>query len=212
MNEGEHAVKGTAGLAGMIGTTLFTLSFTIHGFLRSDYNPIQRYVSELSIGSSGWIQMVSFLILGICIMIFAFGVRVTFPTGKASRSAPILLMIIGISYVLSGVFVTDPQAMFNNQKSIHGIIHGIVGSLVFSLSAACCFALWRRFRIDELWRSLSVFSLASGVVMTILIVLIKIGQLHSGFLHDWAGVVQRCCLITSYAWIIIISYRMRKLH
>ena len=205
-------MKRIAGLAGMLGTTLFTLSFTINGFMRPDYDPVQRYVSELSIGPTGWIQMVSFLILGVSIMIFAFGIRATFPTGKASRAAPILFMIIGISYVLSGLFVTDPQAMFDNQKTLHGIIHGIVGALVFSLSAASCIVLWRRFRIDEQWRSLSTFSFVAGIAMMILIVLMKIGQLQSGLLHDWAGAVQRCCLMISYVWIFLVSFKMRKLH
>lgn len=62
-----------ASWAGMLGTALFTLSFTINGFLRPDYNPVQRYVSELSIGPQGWIQMVSFMFLGVTILFSAFG-------------------------------------------------------------------------------------------------------------------------------------------
>ena len=202
--------KKIAGLAGMIGTTLFTLSFTINGLLRTDYNPVKMYVSELAIGSSGWIQVVSFILLGVSVILFALGIRKTFSTGRASRAAPILFMIIGVSYVLSGLFVTDPQAMFDNQQTPHGIIHGIVGALVFSLSAVCCFVLWRRFRIDEKWRSLSVFSLIAGVIMAVLIVMMKIGQIHAGLLKDWAGMVQRFCLITSYMWIFLISFKMKK--
>jgi len=203
-------LRKIAGLAGMTGTTLFTLSFTIHGILRPDYNPIQRYISELSIGSLGWIQMVSFLFLGSSLLLFAFGVGATFRTGRASRAAPILFMIIGLCYCLSGLFTTDPQAMFDNQKTLHGTIHGIVGAAVFSLSAICCFVLWRRFRAEEKWKSLSALSFIAGVSMTILIVLMKIGQLETGFLHDWAGVVQCCCLLISYVWIFLISFKMKK--
>ena len=203
-------LKKITGMAGMIGTALFTVSFTTNGFLRPDYSPVQNYISELSIGSTGWIQMVSFLLLGVSIILFSFGVRAVFRTGRASRAAPVLFLIIGISYVLSGLFVTDPQAMFDNQQTPHGIIHGIVGALVFSLSAISCFVLWRRFRIDKEWKSISVFSFIAGAVMTILIVFMKIGQLQTGLLHDWAGVVQRCCLITSYVWIFLISLKIKK--
>ena len=203
-------LKKVAGLAGMLGTALFTLSFTINGFLRPDYNPVKNYISELSIGPWGWIQIVSFLFLGVSMLLFAFGVRATFHSGRASRAAPVLFFIIGVSYILSGLFVTDPQAMFDNQQTAHGIIHGIVGAVVFSLSAACCFVLWRRFRIEAEWQSMSAGSLIAGVTMTILIVLMKIGQLQSGLLHDWAGLIQRCCLMTSYMWIFIISFKMQK--
>ena len=203
--------KKIAGLAGMIGTALFALSFTINGWLHPGYSPVQNYISELAIGPTGWIQMISFLVLGGSIVLFAVGVGATFRTGKASRAAPVMFLMIGICYMISGLFATDPQAMFDNQQTAHGMVHGIAGALVFSLSAASCFVLWQRFRIDEKWRSMSVVSLAAGMIMTILIVLMKIGQLQSGLLHDWAGVVQRCCLMTSYAWIFAVSFKIKKL-
>ena len=203
-------LKKVAGLAGMLGTTLFTLSFTINGFLRPDYSAVKDYISELAIGPQGWVQIVSFLFLGGSILVFSFGVRATFHSGRASRAAPVLFFIIGFSYMLSGLFVTDPQVMFDNQQTSHGIIHGIVGALVFSLSAACCFVLSRRFRVDEQWRSMSAISFIAAVAMTILIVLMKIGQLHTGLLHDWAGLVQRCCLMISYVWIFLLSFKIWK--
>ena len=98
-------IKKIASWAGMLGTVLFTLSFTINGFLRSDYNPVKRYISELSIGTQGWIQIVSFIILGICIMFFALGIKLLFPEGKASRSAPIIFMIVGICYIYRHLYI-----------------------------------------------------------------------------------------------------------
>ena len=203
-------MRKIAGLAAVAGTTLFVISFTLHGFLRADYSPVRNYVSELAIGATGWVQIVSFLILGACMIVFAFGIGQEFPSGRASRAAPILFGIMGISYILSGLFVTDPQAMFDNQQTPHGMIHGLVGAVVFSLSATVCFVLWRRFRREDAWKSLSGISLAAGVIMTILIVLMKIGQLQDGVLHEGAGVVQRCCLITSYVWIDVIACKMVK--
>ena len=79
-------LKKIASWAGMLGPTMFALSFTLNGCLRSDYNPAQRYVSELSIGPTGWIQIISFMILGICIVLFSLGVKASFSTGKASVS------------------------------------------------------------------------------------------------------------------------------
>ena len=203
-------VKKFASWAGMLGPALFTLSFTVNGLLRPGYSPVKMYVSELSIGPQGWIQVVSFIILGICVMLFALGLRETFPTGKASRAAPVLFMIIAVCYFLSGPFVTDPASMFDNQQTLHGTLHGIFGAIVFSLSAAVFFVLWRRFRIDDKWKPLAGITLIAGIVMVVLIILMKIGQLQAGLLSDWAGVVQRCCLIISYAFIFVISLKMRK--
>ena len=205
-----YMVKKIAPWAGMFGPLLFTLSFTVNGFLRPEYNPVQRYVSELSIGPQGWIQIASFMLLGVSLMLFALGLKEAFPTGKASRSAPILFMIIATCYFLSGPFVTDPMAMFGNQQTFHGTLHGIFGAIVFTLSAVCCFVLWRRFRVDEKWKPMAAFTLIAGIVMIVLIVLMKIGQLQTGLLSDWAGVIQRCCLIVSYAWIFTISLKIKR--
>lgn len=203
-------IKKIASWAGMLGPALFTLSFTVNGFLRPGYSPARMYISELSIGPRGWIQILSFMFLGVSILLFALGLRASFPAGRASRSAPVLFMIIGVCYILSGPFVTDPASMFDNQQTLHGTLHGIFGAIVFSLSAASCFVFWRCLRINGKRKPLSAVSLIAGIIMAVLIVLMKIGQLQTGVLHDWAGVVQRCCLITSYALIFTVSLRMRK--
>jgi len=203
-------IQKAAALTGMFGTALFALSFIINGFLRPNYNPVRNYISELSIESDGWIQIVSFMLLGSALCIFALGLKAVFPTGKASRAGPILFMIIGISYFISGPLVTDPAAMFDNQQTWHGVVHGIFGAIVFSLSMAVCFVYWRRFRKDVAWKHLSAFSFTCGIVMFVLIVLMKVGQLQPGLLSDWAGLVQRTCLITSYVWIFVVSVSIKK--
>ena len=100
--------------------------------------------------------------------------------------------------------------MFDNQLTFHGTLHGIFGAIVFSLSAVSCFVFWRRFRADEKWKPLSAFTLVAGIVMVVLIIFMKIGQLQTGLFNDWAGVVQRCCLIMSYVWIFTISFKMKR--
>ena len=68
-------IKKAAPWAGIAGTALFALSFTVNGLLRSGYSPMREYVSELSIGPREWIQIVSFMFLGLCLFVF-------FPSGS----------------------------------------------------------------------------------------------------------------------------------
>ena len=167
-------IRKIGSLAGMLGTLLFTLSFTVNGALRPGYDPVKMYISELSIGPQGWIQIISFMFFGVCIFLFALGLKASLNDGKASKSAPILFMIIAVFYFLSGPFVTDPMSMFDNQLTFQGTLHGVFGAIVFSLSAINPFILWRRFRIDDEWKSLSIYTLTTGIVIVILIVLMKI--------------------------------------
>jgi hypothetical protein len=97
-----------AAWAGMIAPVLFVAIFTIAGWLRAGYEPLKTYVSALSLGSYGWIQMANFVILGILLLLFSRGVAAEFPSGRASRAGPILLAIMSILFILSGPFVMDP--------------------------------------------------------------------------------------------------------
>ena len=119
-----------AAWAGMIAPMLFVVIFTIEGWLRPGYNPLAMYVSELSLGPYGWMQILNFIIFSILFLIFVRGIASEFKEGKASRFGPPLLTIIGLSFLVSGPFVTDPGTIFL-QMSWHGMIHGIFGAIVF---------------------------------------------------------------------------------
>jgi len=203
-------IKKIAPWTGMVGPALFTLVFTLHGRLRAGYDPVHMYVSELSIGPLGWIQIVNFMVLGLCLMLFAFGVSKAFPVGKASRAGPILLMVVAACYFISGPLVTDPASMFDNQQSVRGFLHGIFGALVFALSPVCCFVFWRRFRDDANWKRMRHLSLLAGIVMAAVVVLMKVAQPLSSPLNPWAGLIQRCSLITFYAWVFVFALNLLR--
>ena len=48
---------------GMIGPVLFVTVFTLEGWFRPGYNTLGMYVSELSLGPRGWIQIINFIII-----------------------------------------------------------------------------------------------------------------------------------------------------
>src|SRR5215471_18412597 len=99
-----------AAWAGMVGPALFVAVFTVEGWLRPGYNPLGMYVSELSLGPRGWIQVANFVVVGVLLLVFARGVAAEFREGKASRAGPLLLAIIAFSLLVSGPLVTDPAS------------------------------------------------------------------------------------------------------
>ena len=50
--------------AGIIGPALFVGIFMLEGWVRPGYEPLKMYVSALSLGSRGWIQIVNFVGFG----------------------------------------------------------------------------------------------------------------------------------------------------
>jgi len=44
------------------------------------------------------------------------------------------LFIIGLLFIVSGFFVMDPAGTPLDQASMHGIIHGLAGGIIFTLA------------------------------------------------------------------------------
>ena len=193
----------------MIGAVLFVSVFAVSGWLYPDYSPTRMFVSELSLGAYGWVQILNFVLTGALLLVFGLGLAAHFSIGAAFRAGPALIQGIGVSLMASGPFTTDPSAMFQ-QASIHGIVHGIFGALVFTFAPISCFVFYRAFRRDTYWRPLAVWTLASGVDLTVGVVLLKISQQPGSGLFEWKGLVQRVILFTFMAWIFAFAFRLRR--
>lgn len=85
----------------------------------------------------GWIRIANFVISGSLVVVFARGLAVGLCGGVWGRAGPLLVQVIGFALVASGLFVTDPSTVFD-QHSVHGIIHGLFGAMVFALAPASC--------------------------------------------------------------------------
>lgn len=198
-----------AAVAGRIGAVLFVFVFTVLGWLDSGYSATRMFVSELSLGPQGWVQILNFVLTGALVVAFGRGLAAHFSTGAASRAGPVLVQGIGVSLIASGPFITDPSAMFD-QTTTHGFVHGIFGAIVFTFAPISCFVFYRRFRRDPWWRSLAGWTLFSGVVLTVGIGVLKISQQPSGGLFEWKGLVQRVLLVTFMTWIFAVASRLRR--
>ena len=141
-------------ILGIIAPVLFVVIFTIEGFSRENYSSIRNFISELSIGNKGWIQICNFMVFGILLFIFSLDVLKEFRRRGISKTGPAILIIIAISYFFSGPFVTDPGTIFTHQKSIHGIIHGLFGAVVFTLMPVTCWVFLKQFKRQQDYNSL----------------------------------------------------------
>ena len=201
-------------LAGMFGSAFFVVVFTIEGWLRVGYNPFAMYVSELSLGSSGGIQIANFMISGVLLLVFAFGVAAEFKGGKSSKSGPILLAVIGFCLLFSGPFVMDFASTSFAQMSLHGIVHQLLGAFVFLLMPISCFVFWRRFSSDPEWQPLKSWTLAATIIIVAAVIVLRIGPAvppaAPNAFNDWAGLIQRAALIPYMVWIFTFALAIYK--
>lgn len=200
--------------AGMIGPVIFVSIFVIEARLRVGYDSLVMYVSALSLGPRGWVQILNFVVFGMLLLAFARGVATgSRVAGAPSGVGPALLTIIAFGYLLSGPFVMDPDSTPRNLMSIHGTIHGILGGIVFLLMPVNCFVFARSFRHNPEWRSLQRLTLAAGTTIAIAVVILtvatKVVPLQNAF-SRWLGLIQRAAIVPFMAWLFIFALTLRR--
>ena len=192
---------------GIVGVCVFALCFLLNGWLRTDnYDWLHNYVSDLSYFPYGWVQIVNFFVIGIGLFVFALGVL----REHISTAGSVLLFIIAAFYILSGPFVTDPMNTPVDEMTIHGMIHGILGAIVFSLSPVTALVFGLRFRKLEGYKKLTIWSFTACGIMLLGIAFMKISQAAESQLYSVAGLIQRCTLLTFYAWIVTFALAFRN--
>lgn len=201
------------GWAGVLAPFIFVSVFTLEGWLRPGYNSTTEYVSALSLGPRGWIQVANFLVFGLLLFLFSRAVAVEIPSGKSSRAGLIILTILSICFFFSGPFVMDPAGTPLEKTTIHGLIHGILGAIAFLLMPYCIFIYLRRFTSDPTWKSMRLWSLGLGIISTLglvgLTITSKFPQLQNSF-SPWFGLIQRTLIIPFMVWLFLFALELRR--
>ena len=201
--------------AGMAGPLIFLSVFLIDGWLRPDYDPLSTFVSALSLGPRGWIQISNFIVFGILFFIFSRAIAAAFRADQLSQTGPVLLSIIAVCFFLSGPFVMDHMYTPRNAMTVHGTLHGIFGGMVFSLMPVTVFVFFHHFGMNEKWRSLRTITLILGIIIMIDVMLLTIATKFPSMTHTlrpWLGLIQRSALVPFMVWLFMVAARLyRKL-
>jgi hypothetical protein len=196
------------GVAGIVGALAFVAIVTIEGWLRPGYDARRMFVSELALGPRGLVGILNFVVCGFASILFARGMRAEFP---AARAATRLLDVVGVGLIGGGLFVMDPLMTPFGSMSWHGFLHGVFGvPFVYSASIACLL-IARYFRAAPRWRSLAGYTLATGAVTLVILVVGRIGlvmDLRRGVRPSWGGVGQRMHHFLYFIWQAIIAGRL----
>ncbi len=206
-------------LAGALGAVVFVTVFTIDGWLRPEYDWRSMFVSELSLGPRGFVQILNFFFFGVSQLLFARGIAAEFPGGKASRAGPILLAAVGMGILFGGAFVMDPIGTPMADWSWHNWLHGLPFGPAISYGwPVSCFIFWRRFREDPRWRPLATFTLTAGVLAALVAVALRL-RLQFYLTHPelghrattGLGLLQRAHHISLSIWQLVMAVWLYRL-
>jgi hypothetical membrane protein len=205
-------------LAGAAGAVLTVATFTIGGALRPGYDPVRHYVSQLSLGPGGWVQVANFLVTGALMLVLAVGLRRRLAPNAGGLFGPILLATFGLGPVGAGLFPADPglngfppgTSIPPDSPTFDFRVHIVSAIVVFCSLPAAALVLARRFRRDGRpgW---ATYSVATGVLVRLLwagsTILIVDG---SAPIDAIGGLVQRGYLVLGFGWVAAVALRLRK--
>jgi hypothetical protein len=195
-----------ASLAGTIGSVLFggvliALSVLEYNFMlgigwRPVANPAGAWPSGLALGPYGAAQVANFLVSGLLLCLFALGLHLQVTNGRGPPpSGPALLFVAGIAMALMG-FQTDPIERVG-PCSLHGLIHDSAFVIFVLAFLAALFFLWRIFGEDARWQRHARYTLATGILAVLLLLL--------------PGVAYYLFLVALLAWIEATAIRLWRL-
>jgi hypothetical membrane protein len=200
-------------LCGVVGPLLFVFTFLVEGVLRPDYNPWRHFVSSLSQGPLGWVQMLMFIKCGALIVCFSIGLRQVLRPGKGSTWGPILMAIFGLCLIGAGIFVTDPMLGYppgaSEAVTKTGAMHMLLSLIAFAALIADCFVLARRFAADPAWRGWFYYSISTGIVVLVFFILTDVVASTNPL--GPAGTYQRISIIAGWVWVSLLAYRLLRL-
>jgi hypothetical protein len=202
-----------AAWAGVIGPALFVLAFTLEGALRPGYDPRAMFISALSLGPRGWLQIANFLQLGLLMLLFTRAVAVEFGGRKGVRAGLALFTLLALLFLVSGPFVMDPAGTPQDQMTLHGLVHGLAGGIVFLLMPVTILVFLPLFRAREGWRAFARVTLALGIFDAAAVLFFtfvsKLPQLQAAF-SGWIGLIQRTALVTFMLWLFLFGLGMLR--
>jgi hypothetical protein len=203
-------------LACGLAPALFVAAVLVEGAIRPGYDPLHHFGSELSLGSSGWMQVTNFIVTGLLVLGFAAGMRRALGSGRGSVAAPILTAVFGVTLIVAGIFPTDPKPGYppgttgtTAATTMPGMIHDLNALPCFTALTAAVLVLAVRFagepgRHGWMWCSLAI-ALAVAVTFVLSGVLFSQAAAAGTLNASYHGLVQRFTITLGFGWLSVIA-------
>ena len=181
----------------LIGSVLLALSALEYDYmLRIGWSPVAdpagAWPSGLALGPYGPAQEANFVLSGLLLAFFSLGLHLGTTNGHGSPLGPALLLMAGTAMTLMG-FETDPIRRIG-PRSLHGLIHDAAFVIFVLAFLAALYSLWRRFEADPRWRGHARYTLATGILAVLLLLL--------------PGVAYYLFIVALLAWIEVSAIRL----
>jgi hypothetical protein len=133
--------------AGVVAGPVFLTAGLVQAATREGFDLGRHALSQLALGSLGFVQIAAFLLTGTLLVAASVGARRAM-TGAGATWGPRLVAGFGVGMLVAGVFVADPAfgypvgtAAGPGQVSWHGALHGVGFAVAMISWVSACLVL-----------------------------------------------------------------------
>jgi len=195
-----------AAIAGILGPILYAVVIVVIGALQSGYSHISQSMSELGAVDAPYklvINTLGFPLLGLFMIAFAIGIDLGMERNRASRVGPALIIISGLSLILTGVFPCDTGCI---DITWTGTTHSVFATIsAISFSIAPIFIAIRQWS-DTRWRRYIAFSWLIAIITLLLSILYSMEIFES-----YVGLMQRVSMGLPLLWMEVMSIKQLRI-
>jgi hypothetical protein len=177
---------------GITGSALFSIVNFTFAAVSPNYDIARQSVGDLELVSYGWVQSTNFVVVGLFMSAFAWGLRKELVNGPGATLIPLLQSILGLIFILLGIFTHDP-------------VHTFLSFVLFVAIMASFFIFTRRFSVEADWKSWPLYTIISSILMTVLLMFYAFSRVHHG---AYTGLFERGVLMTRVIWTLFFTVKL----
>jgi hypothetical membrane protein len=191
---------------GAAGPVVFLAVTVLAGLLEPGYDIREQAISDLAVGTHGWLQTANFLALGLAMIAAAVALALGGRSDRRSPTAVALLAAAGAGMFTVGFFPTD---LAGAPQTGPGAVHNTVSVAVFLALIAAAALHGRALRRAGVEPGLARYSrlTAIGVFAALVGFALFAGDVGDP-LHGASGLIERGFIAGALAWVTVVSRRV----
>ena len=187
---------------GLIAPIVFVASFLVEGAIQPGYNPWTDYVSDLSLGADGWMQVASFIVCGWLLLGFSAALGELAEIRKGPAWAPVVFSAMAVGLISAGAFEIDPTTA---RLTLHGELHYAASFIIAGSLGLAALLAWRDFHHAGRRDATAAYGLATGLaVVTLFTASLLLPSVAA------PGLLERLALVVGSAWVVVYAQRLRR--
>ena len=195
-------INGVPALAGIVGPIVVIVGNLATALFAPNYNPVSDFVSSLALTPMGWIQSLSFLVMGLLEVIFVAGLFFNIRRARGFRPGIALLAFGGFVVLLIAAFPMDQPYWGATAGTIHrAAFYGL--ALGFPIAILL---LTPSLKTTPNWKNIFVYTLAAGIL--------ALGLIIGVFLIDtagWFGLYEMIIVGNMIIWVEVVAVHLLRL-